>query len=81
MPTSFEQYEYAKLAQAGYIDFSGVAYASGATVAQEANDQILIPLGLAQQMFNEQKNRGHPLAGQCQVCKSTPRVVPRFLLE
>lgn len=63
MPTLFQQYEYAKLANAAYIDFSTIDHTDGVRVAEKANDQELIPLALAQQMFNAASDeaRGQPV--------------------
>lgn len=59
MPTIFEQYEYAKLAAAAYIDFSGVGYGNGSAIALAANGQKVIPLALVEQMFDS-RNTPNP---------------------
>jgi hypothetical protein len=64
MPTITQQYEYAKLAAAAYINFSGVTYADGRLIAQAAaTDQGVIPLALAEQMFDKDSvaARGQPV--------------------
>ena len=54
MPTIFQQYEYAKLSAAAYVNFSGVAYTDGRLIAEAASTkQEIIPLALAEQMFDK----------------------------
>ncbi|BAO29611.1 putative Ig domain-containing protein [Sulfuritalea hydrogenivorans] len=52
MSTIFQQYEYAKLSAAAYINFAGVSYTDGRLIAEAASTkQGVIPLALATQMF------------------------------
>ena len=52
MTTIFQQYEYAKLAAAAYINFADVTYTDGRLIADAASkEQGVIPLGLAEQVF------------------------------
>ena len=64
MATISQQYEYAKLAGAAYIDFSGVVYTDGSQIARAAGGiQHVIPQALAEQLFDKDSAaaRGQPV--------------------